>query len=357
MVAAGAFRRFGMSGTAAAVSERQRQERQRLERQRAKKASRPLASGPKVLKRHSLRPNLIRSATIRFSPQKRVVPAHQIPGLHDPEADDAAEEPEEGPAPQSTLKSTTVDTAKWAVYRGASTQKTTFERIWVVDPRTSKWLGAWDLTCMFALCFVALVTPFEVSFLDSPKSWRDIAERFASVGWLFCVNRVVDSLFIVDLGLQFRLMYTEQSAMEGTKWVDDPIVIIKHYLYGWFALCAPHTRAAVNGHPRAACVAALHDRSVCGPSDPPRSCPPRSDFGSILVSIFDVIPLLGGGEDVRQTVPPGRGAEATASPGAPEAEAPSRVAQVRKVRVLRVMRVLRLIKLVRLLRASRLFQR
>ena len=85
---------------------------------------------------------------------------------------------------------------------------------WVIDPRTSKYLGYWDIVTIVALLFVALVTPFEVAFLEAPRDAKDIWERFESVGWLFCVNRLVDCLFTVDLVLQFRLMYTENASTE-----------------------------------------------------------------------------------------------------------------------------------------------
>lgn len=62
-----------------------------------------------------------------------------------------------------------------------------------------------------------------MAFLDSPRSFADIFERFESVGWLFFVNRLVDLLFLADLVLQFRLMYTESSTTEGMRWVSEPV--------------------------------------------------------------------------------------------------------------------------------------
>ena len=37
---------------------------------------------------------------------------------------------------------------------------------WLIDPRTSKRMGYWDFTTVMALLFTALVTPFEVAFLE-----------------------------------------------------------------------------------------------------------------------------------------------------------------------------------------------
>ena len=87
---------------------------------------------------------------------------------------------------------------------------------WVIDPRVSKVLGTWDIVCVFALIFVALVTPFEVAFLESPRDAADLYWRFGSVGWLWCTNRIVDLLFTLDLFLQFRLMYqTSDDSVNG----------------------------------------------------------------------------------------------------------------------------------------------
>ena len=63
---------------------------------------------------------------------------------------------------------------------------------WVIDPRHAKLIGYWDICTVLALLFVALVTPFEVAFLESPRSSQDIIDRFESVGWLFCFNRIVE---------------------------------------------------------------------------------------------------------------------------------------------------------------------
>eukprot|EP00966_Prymnesium_polylepis_P321067 7377384-Prymnesium_polylepis.2 len=38
---------------------------------------------------------------------------------------------------------------------------------WLIDPRKSPYLGLWDATAGVALCYIAVVTPFEVCFLDT----------------------------------------------------------------------------------------------------------------------------------------------------------------------------------------------
>ena len=57
---------------------------------------------------------------------------------------------------------------------------------WVIDPRTNKLIGYWDLVTTVALLFVALVTPVEVSFMEPPPP----SERWGS--YLFLTNRVID---------------------------------------------------------------------------------------------------------------------------------------------------------------------
>jgi len=138
---------------------------------------------------------------------------------------------------------------------------------------------------MLALIFTALVTPFEVSFLGAPESWMD---------GLFITNRLVDIIFILDLILQFFLVYMEDSTdspdggvIGGEVWITDQRKIVIHYLKGWFVL----------------------------------------DSISCAVSSFDFIALTSSSDSLNT------------------------------LKVFRVLRALRLIKLVRLVRASRMFKR
>ena len=111
------------------------------------------------------------------------------------------------------------------------------------------------------------------------------------------INRIVDTIFFVDMLVQFFLMVEKQapaSSSKGTIWLSSPGAIAKNYLTSWFLL----------------------------------------DLTSILVSVFDfmcfdfVSELLGGGSG-----------------------------DLTKLKILRVLRVLRLVKLVRLARASRMLKR
>ena len=96
----------------------------------------------------------------------------------------------------------------------------------LIDPRTSRWLPYWDGTTTVALCFTALVTPYEVSYLRPDNVV------------LFVINRVVDVAFGTDIAVQFFLSFPTANS-SGTHWVLDLRAIARHYLRGWFLLCAP----------------------------------------------------------------------------------------------------------------------
>ena len=104
--------------------------------------------------------------------------------------------------------------------------------VFLIDPRTSPWIGYWDLILSFALVFTAAFTPVEVAFMGIPEDrWRDP---------LFVVNRIVDLIFILDMGMQFILMHPAKEGQIGgigSSWVTDPRAIAKNYLLSsWFVL-------------------------------------------------------------------------------------------------------------------------
>ena len=61
----------------------------------------------------------------------------------------------------------------------------------------------WDLLIFLALIFTALVTPYDVAFLDN------------RLDAFFFVNRTVDSVFFTDMMFQFFLWYQEGSDSGG----------------------------------------------------------------------------------------------------------------------------------------------
>jgi len=95
----------------------------------------------------------------------------------------------------------------------------------LIDPRTSKMIGYWDIITCLALIFTAVVTPFEVAFIPSATNWYDP---------LFLVNRIVDCIFIADMIFSFLLIYAGTNQYGDTVWIDKPRMIVKHYLAGWF---------------------------------------------------------------------------------------------------------------------------
>ena len=189
------------------------------------------------------------------------------------------------------LKTTVVDTAEYKV-------RTSVRPWWIIDPRSSKKMQTWDFVITAALIFTAFVTPVEVSFMPPPETALDA---------LFIINRFVDVIFIIDMALQFVLMYPEEGR-EGARWIFDPVTIWKHYLKSWFLL----------------------------------------DLVSILVSVFDYMFLLDTGE--------GDGGNFTNATAGGDID-DGTLENVSKLKALRVLRVLRLIKLLRLLRMSRIVKR
>tara|TARA_B110001452_G_C15232388_1_gene426829 strand:+ start:93 stop:680 length:588 start_codon:yes stop_codon:yes gene_type:complete len=92
----------------------------------------------------------------------------------------------------------------------------------IINPRTNKYIVYWDTVTFLALMFTAVLTPWEVCLIKSTPSWR----------WVLA-NWIVNSIFIIDMVVQFFLAYQE-TTKKGGRWVTDRKLIVKHYLYGWF---------------------------------------------------------------------------------------------------------------------------
>ena len=100
---------------------------------------------------------------------------------------------------------------------------------WLIDPRNSKWMGLWDGFTSAAILFTAFVTPYEVSFLPMATVAHDP---------LFIFNRLLDGIFIIDMLIQFVLIYADGDSETRGRWVVNPSRIAFHYLRGWFAIDA-----------------------------------------------------------------------------------------------------------------------
>ena len=97
----------------------------------------------------------------------------------------------------------------------------------LIDPRTANWLAGWDCGSALALAFTAMMTPYEVSFMQEEKLFA-----------LFIANRVIDLVFVLDILLQFFMAYPEQASSSaiGSLWITDRRRIRWHYLTSNFAL-------------------------------------------------------------------------------------------------------------------------
>ena len=87
-----------------------------------------------------------------------------------------------------------------------------------IDPK-NKYMRYWDIYTICLLVYTAIVTPYEVSFLEP------------SLNVLFWVNRFVDLSFLFDMVLNFYMGFFDD--LQG-KWVYDLRIIRKKYLESWF---------------------------------------------------------------------------------------------------------------------------
>ena len=175
---------------------------------------------------------------------------------------------------------------KGTAYTASKSMSRARDNPWLIDPRTSSWIGSWDAITSLALVFVAFVTPIEVAL---PLE--------VTADALFILNRIVDSIFVVDMLFAFVTVYKTPDDV----WVTSPSAIVAHYVKGWFMV----------------------------------------DFISIGVSGIDVYVIV---------------SDATTKVTASTSDADV-LNNLRTLRIVRVLRFFRLIKLVRLVRAARIFAR
>lgn len=95
---------------------------------------------------------------------------------------------------------------------------------WVIDPQVSPYAEKWDMVITTSVIITALWVPCEVAFFP-------MAEM--ELGLIFALDRMLDSIFLKDMVLQFMMSYPEER-QGTTRWVRDRQRIIKHYLFGWF---------------------------------------------------------------------------------------------------------------------------
>lgn len=88
---------------------------------------------------------------------------------------------------------------------------------------TCSYMKYWDVIIMISLLYTALITPYEVAFLDTVFNT------------LFVVNRCIDVIFVKDIVLQFRLKKCIVKR-HTICWLRDHKSISANYLRGWFLI-------------------------------------------------------------------------------------------------------------------------
>lgn len=84
------------------------------------------------------------------------------------------------------------------------------------------------VACLF---YVTLITPFEAAFIEDAESWDAAFQGSYLV--LFCCNRIVDGLFLIDMIFNFFLQYPRKG---GTGMIRNIKKIRHRYLSGWFGI-------------------------------------------------------------------------------------------------------------------------
>lgn len=101
-----------------------------------------------------------------------------------------------------------------------------------LNPENNRFLQKWDAATGLALIFVCFVSPYEVAFMSTDGGgYNDMG----SFDFLFWINRLIDLLFIVDMVLQFFLMYPVRHKY-GSFLISNQKIIAQHYLKTWFAI-------------------------------------------------------------------------------------------------------------------------
>eukprot|EP00959_Pyramimonas_sp_CCMP1952_P078592 1642670-Pyramimonas_sp.AAC.1 len=99
------------------------------------------------------------------------------------------------------------------------------EKKYLLFPK-QPFMQKWDTTLGVLLLYTAFITPYEVAYL---------ATTISDVNGLvmFCINRVIDSFFFVDLFFNFNLAYYDSTVGSGI-WVMDRHKIVTRYLSTFF---------------------------------------------------------------------------------------------------------------------------
>lgn len=105
----------------------------------------------------------------------------------------------------------------------------------VLNPTSTKRL-VWDFCMLQLILIITIVTPFELTFLYSPRTWPAgfSGRRTASgIVALFYANRVSDMCFLADMYLAFQTSYFD--ARRG-EWELRRRAVARNYVRTWFLM-------------------------------------------------------------------------------------------------------------------------
>eukprot|EP00927_Polykrikos_kofoidii_P047671 TRINITY_DN41946_c0_g1_i1.p1 TRINITY_DN41946_c0_g1~~TRINITY_DN41946_c0_g1_i1.p1 ORF type:complete len:685 (-),score=103.57 TRINITY_DN41946_c0_g1_i1:15-2039(-) len=93
----------------------------------------------------------------------------------------------------------------------------------VMNPSNSAFMRYWDTAIVFAIVWVAIVVPLQVGILET------------RVDVVLVVSSVIDFIFLIDMGLQFFIMYSRRTDF-GYVWEHRLSMIAANYFRGWFVV-------------------------------------------------------------------------------------------------------------------------
>jgi potassium voltage-gated channel Eag-related subfamily H protein 7 len=96
---------------------------------------------------------------------------------------------------------------------------------WVINPDAYPIMQYWDFITLFALLYVAVVTPCQVA----------LAEGSLVVDGMYLISKLIDLIFLIDAVLQFFIVYREKTRY-GYRIETNQRKIALHYIKGWFTL-------------------------------------------------------------------------------------------------------------------------
>jgi len=106
--------------------------------------------------------------------------------------------------------------------RSSSTLNAYQQSRWLLHPQ-SVFVRHWEMLVMAALLFTAVVSPVEIAFMEAK----------CGLSWLLVVNQLINTIFFIDMILQFFIIFETKSS-EGIRKITSHGLITKNYLKTWF---------------------------------------------------------------------------------------------------------------------------